>query len=294
MNGDSIDNSRYCCQLEIDFMIKMMRLVLISMVAWLMISCGEKEAEPSIKGHWYYCDENLGYTEIIISDSGLYLLSQETFGMTPVIIEQISNKAIQVDGIGTIELTSPNEAVSIFEDETRKLHRLENDVQGLDDYSCDFNLSYFAFRGIRYNEFAMRSINYGNKCATTLRSDLRPVTLGTLDLLEKEFGSITNPIRGFKSEFQILNDTIESKPKLQSIEFSNDSTKALLTLDVWENTMSDFSVDVHQDSAKVIQINSFYHNEVCKKFNTIRLSILIEFEPKPNFKAIGYNGEILQ
>lgn len=261
-----------------------------------MISCGEIEPEPSVKGHWYYCDENLGYMEIIVTDSALYQMSREIFGMAPVIIEQISNKEIQVDGISTIELVSPNEAVSIFENEKRMMHRLESDVLEFDDYTCDLNLSYFAFRDILHNEFAIRSIKYGSKCPTTLRSELQSAELATLDLseLEKEMGLITDRIRMFRSQFQILNDTIESKPELQSIEFSNDSTKALLTLDVWENTMSDFSVDVYQDSAKVIQIESYHHNEICKEYNTIRLSILIEFENKPNFKAIVFNGEILQ
>lgn len=275
-----------------------MRLLLIFLMPWLVISCGEIEPELSVKGHWYYCDENLGYTEIIVTDSSLYQLSNETFGMTPVVIEQISNKEIQVDGISTIELVSPNEAVSMFENEKRMMHRLESDVQEFDDYACDLNLSYFAFRGILYNEFAIRSIKYGNKCPTTLHSGLQTVELATLDLsepeLEKELGGIIQPIRRFEGEFQILSDTIESQSELQSIEFSSDSTKALLTLDVWENTMSDFEIDVHQDSAKVIQIESYHHNEICKEYSTIRLSILIEFERKLNVKAIVYNGKILQ
>lgn len=275
-----------------------MRLVLISLVAWLMISCGEIEPEPSVKGHWFYCDENMGYTELVISDSTIHQLSYDVFGMVPLNTVLQDNKAIsKYDTTYYIKLFSATKAIVYSKNQLKDtLYRLTEPAKTFFDYDCSTGMTFFAFRDILHNEFAIRSIKYGNKCPTTLRSELQSAELATLDLseLEKEMGLITDRIRMFKSEFQILNDTIESKPELLSIEFSNDSTKALLTLDVWENTMSDFEIDVHQDSAKVIQIESYHHNEICKEYNTIRLSILIEFENKPNVKAIVFNGEILQ
>jgi hypothetical protein len=281
-----------------DFMIKMMRLVLFLLATWLMISCGEKEVEPSIKGHWYYCDKNTGYTELLIGDSTIDQMSDDVFGMIPVDILVHENRVtVKYDSTRFIELYTNNKAISYSNGELKDtLYRLGKEVATFYDYDCSLGMTPRDYRTILRYEYLRRASKFIKQCPTLLHTELVTKSLGTLDLdlLERESGLDSTPIVLFREHVQILNGVDIMEPELRSIEFSEDSTKVLITLDVKENILSDFGIDVHQDSVQILQISSYFNNQFCTEIKPIRLSVLVEFRGKPNFKAIGYNGEILQ
>lgn len=275
----------------------MMKILVFVLILLQCFACNSKGEDKTINGHWYYCDENLGYMEIIITDSALYQMSPEIFGIAPVIIEQISNKEIQVDGIGTIKLVLPNEAVSIFENEKRMMHRLESDVQEFDDYTCDLNLSYFAFRDILHNEFAIRATKSNRFCPSKLPVEIeKNVTTTTLELSEFDYDSLKPRITSSDFDVQILSDTLSEDiaPKLLSTNFSADSSKVLLTIDLVENTLADYMIDAHLDQNEILILKLLKLTESCIKNSAIRLCILLEIKNNARYKSIIFNKQILQ
>lgn len=298
MKGGSFDNSRCCSQLEIDFMIKMIRLLPILLAAWLVISCSEIKPAPSVKGHWYYCDKDMGYTELFIGDSTIDQMSDYIFGMVPVDVFVHDNRVtVKYDSTDFIELYANNKAVRYSKGELKDtLYRLGKEVATLYDYDCSLGMTPTDYKTIIRYEYLSRASKFIKQCPTLLHTELvtKPLGVLDLDLLERESGLESSPIMWFREHVQILNGVEILDPELRSIKFSEDSTKVLITLDVNENILSDFGVVVHQDSAQTLQISTDYNNQFCTDIKPIRLSVLVEFRGKPNFKSIAFNGKTIQ
>ncbi len=217
-------------------MRKLLILIIFLTAKW---STGQNLNEE-IKGHWSFCSENAGYSELLITDTCIDLMNEEIFGFPPQKYKIENDYVLRInDGyhIDTIrfQVLEKNKIVISWHNNIDTLTRINQSALTFYDFNCDFKMNSRQFIDFLYQEFMGRKVKNLYLCTPKslydFNNEVHTVSenyeIGTLINIHANIAYVN------ELDYKIIeeNTKMDFNPRLKDILYNADSTKVLISID---------------------------------------------------------------
>lgn len=267
-----------------------MKYLSILFIAIFYISCStQKTKNPHLKGNWWFCNANQGYTEISISDSTVRYLSLELFGSFPSIIKENNNGKIITDT--GLEIKYIDDSTALFSGNIAidTIKKINEPVKLISDYKCNMGISRIDYENILLHEFNIREKKNYNNCPPTVLDRIKqnPATIVTIDdLLISKGNSITNDLE-FTFEYRQTDTKKNSR-----LTYNSDSSRVLLEYSEIGSCNEGYRlIDSYlkKSGELILYTNNIYSG--CQDSCVFNFYLLIEGLPQIDIKEVIINNE---
>ena len=245
--------------------------------------------QEKINGHWGYCDKEYGYTELMISDTLYYRIS-EKFGLR----HTTTFNKIEKDFI--IPKWSINKTDTLFFNRinnkqlTMKWNRSEKDTMNLineispfENMSniCEQKMSRSQYVNHIRSEYEIRKIKNIHKCTPQILYNMKEgydaetiPYAASFSLTDDEL-SITKAVYLESFNYQILKENVDDfeNPILIEIIENKKTNKSLIIIDYWGKCYSDFRISTTIKNNELIEISTQQEENNCNNKCKLRLYV---------------------
>ncbi len=270
----------------------MKKLFILVLVSIAFMANGQDSKEKLI-GNWWYCG-SAGYSEFIISDS---VFQVNSLGFGSVIYKcKVGVSSISLDNTEwTIHFTfvEDNTLELIYFGNKFYCERIEEDINIWGDYSCEMEVSKSQYQEVLEQEFKVRALKKTYDCPKKVDFEILE-DLGVLSNFN-EF-ELNNGItkEGLEaSNIEVLSYELEEyyfvkknidkpfKATLYSIDYNEDSTKAIVNIDYGGRCYDNYNqspVVVWNKKKGSIDFQMRYRKSECSELCHIRFVFLLVLE----------------